>query len=119
MLLAARSSCATGRVFNIVDEPQLDQGGVATALRRASEGQIRTRFLPYAVGWLLMRGVDLATFLLKRQPGTAGYRLARTVADMRFRCEAARRELGWSPRISPLDGLTITYRAGLPDPYPH
>ncbi len=119
MVLAAGSDCASGRVFNIVDESGLDQGGVARALRQASDGKIRTMFLPYAVGWLLMRGVDLATFALKRQSGTAGYRLARTVADMRFRCESARGELGWTPRVSTLDGLTRTYRAGLPDPYPH
>jgi nucleoside-diphosphate-sugar epimerase len=119
MLLAANSTLPSGSVFNIVDEAGMNQGGVARALREASDGKIRPIFLPYALGWLLMRGVDLAMFALKREPGTATYRLARTVANMRFRCESAHRELGWSPRVSVADGLARTYRAGLPAPYPH
>ena len=119
MVLAASRDLPTGRVFNLVDEPGLSQGSVARIVRQVSNGRIRPMLLPYALGWLLMLGVDLATVVLKRQSGTARYRLARTVANMRFRCEAARRDLGWSPRVGIADGLGRTYRAGQEPPYPH
>ena len=117
MRAAAASSAPTGRAFNVVDDPHLDQGGVARALRQASEGRIHAAFIPYPLVWALMLGVDLVA-LRKGRLGTARYRLSRTLANMRYRCERARGELGWSPRISLVEGLSRTIAAASERPRP-
>jgi nucleoside-diphosphate-sugar epimerase len=117
MRAAATSKAPTGRVFNIVDDPHLDQGGVARALRQASDGRIRAAFVPYAAVWTLMLAVDLVS-LRKGKLGTARYRLSRTLANMRYRCERARAELGWTPRVSLVEGLGRTIAAASERPRP-
>jgi nucleoside-diphosphate-sugar epimerase len=51
--------------------------------------------------------------------GTARYRLARTLADMRYPCRAARQDLGWSPRVGLEPGLAAVLAELEPRPYPH
>ena len=45
-----------------------------------------------------------------RKLGTARYRLKRTLADMRYQCTAARRDLGWEPRVSFNEGIGRAYQ---------
>jgi 2-alkyl-3-oxoalkanoate reductase len=117
MRAAASSQAPTGRVFNVVDDALLDQGGVDRALREASNGKVRATFVPYPVVWAMMLGVDLVS-LRKGRLGTARYRLSRTLANMRYRCERIRGELGWSPRVSLVEGLSRTMAAASERPYP-
>jgi nucleoside-diphosphate-sugar epimerase len=53
-----------------------------------------------------MLGVDLMSLVRHRKLGTARYRLKRTLAPMRFECTAARKDLGWYPRIPLAEGLS-------------
>ena len=119
VIAAERSVAPTGAVYNLVDAADLDQGAVARALRTASKGRIRPMFLPYPFVWTLMLGVDLASLVRRRKLGTARYRLHRTLADMRYKCTAARRDLGWEPRVSLSEGLTRALSASNETPFPH
>jgi nucleoside-diphosphate-sugar epimerase/predicted dehydrogenase len=111
LLAAERSHAPSGSVYNVVDSTNCDQGEVAQTLHTASRGHIKPLFLPYPIVWTLMLGVDLASLLLHRRLGTARFRLKRTLADMRFKCTAARNELGWQPRVSLEQGMTRAYEA--------
>ena len=102
---AAKSNVPTGRVYNVVDSAEADQGMVARILREVSHGRIRPLFLPYAIVWLLLMGADLLSLARHGKLGTARFRLRRTLANMRFKCTAAREELGWEPNVSLSEGL--------------
>lgn len=106
MLAAAQASVPTGRIYNVVDAPDLNQGQVARTLREVSGGRIRPFFVPYPLMWMMMLGVDLLGLARHRKLGTARFRLKRTLANMRFRCSEARRELGWEPRVTLSEGLS-------------
>jgi nucleoside-diphosphate-sugar epimerase len=105
MLAAAGSDLHTGSIYNVVDSAEVDQGDVARSLRDLTQGQIRPIFLPYFTVWSLMLGVDLLALLRKGKMGTARFRLHRTLANMRFKCSAAREDLKWAPRVSLQEGL--------------
>ena len=108
MLAAASSDTRTGTVYNVVDSPELEQGDVTRTLGKVSQGEIRPVFVPYPLVWTMMLGVDLLTLLRERKLGTARFRLRRTLADMRFKCSAARQDLEWEPRVALADGLART-----------
>jgi nucleoside-diphosphate-sugar epimerase len=105
MLAAARSNVPTGSVYNLVDRFDCDQGELARTLTLVSAGRIRPLFAPYPRVWTAMFGVDLLSLVRRRKLGTARYRLQRTLAPMRFECSAARRDLGWQPRVPLALGL--------------
>jgi len=83
-----------------------------------SQCTIRPWYLPYPIAWSLMLAVDLLSLVRKGKPGTARYRLARTLANMRYRCERARQELGWSPRVTLAEGLRRVIESAKERPYP-
>jgi nucleoside-diphosphate-sugar epimerase len=105
MLAAARSEVPTGSVYNLVDSADCDQDELARTLREVTRGRIRPIFAPYPLVWMAMLGVDLVTLVRHGQMGTARYRLQRTLAPMRFECAAARKDLGWRPRVTLAEGL--------------
>jgi nucleoside-diphosphate-sugar epimerase/predicted dehydrogenase len=105
MLAAAHSSVPTGSVYNLVDSADCDQEELARTLHQVSGGRIQPHFAPYPLIWTAMLGVDLVSLVRHRQLGTARYRLRRTLAPMRFECTAARKDLGWRPRVPLAIGL--------------
>jgi nucleoside-diphosphate-sugar epimerase/predicted dehydrogenase len=105
MLAAAQSEVPTGSVYNLVDSAECDQEELARTLSEVSGGRIRPRFAPYPLVWAAMLGVDLMSLVRQRKLGTARYRLQRTLAPMRFECSAARKDLGWRPRVPLAVGL--------------
>ena len=105
VLAAVESKVPTGRIYNVVDSAEADQGTVADTLREVSHGRIRPMFLPYALVWFLLMGLDLLSLARSFKPGTARFRLRRTLAKMKFKCNAAREELGWEPNVSLSEGL--------------
>jgi nucleoside-diphosphate-sugar epimerase len=116
MLAAAGSDVPSGSVYNLVDSTECDQGEVARTLRELTQGRIRPLFVPYGVVWALMLGVDLVSLTRHGQLGTARYRLKRTLADMRFDCTAARRDLGLEPRVPLTEGLRRALDGVMPAP---
>jgi nucleoside-diphosphate-sugar epimerase/predicted dehydrogenase len=119
MLAAARSEVGTGSVYNVVDSPETNQAHVATTLRQVSGGRIKPIFLPYGLAWLLMLAVDLLSLVRHREMGTARYRLRRTLADMRYECNAVRGDLGWEPRVSLREGLSRVIASSAETPFPY
>jgi nucleoside-diphosphate-sugar epimerase/predicted dehydrogenase len=111
MLAAADRDVPTGSIYNVVDSAEVDQGVVARTLTEVTRGESRPIFLPYYVVWTLMLGVDLLSLLRGKKLGTARFRLRRTLANMRFRCSAARKDLEWEPRVALADGLARTIKA--------
>ncbi len=108
MLAAAQSNVPSGRVYNVTDPGQCSQEELARALSQVSGGRIRPLFAPYPLVWTAMFGVDLLSLVRHRKLGTARYRLHRTLAPMRFECSAARKDLGWRPRVPLALGLART-----------
>src|SRR5206468_3316511 len=78
MLAADTSAVPSGEIFNVVDDPEWNQGLVARTLAKVSRGKLRPLFLPYPLVWSLMLAVDLLSLARGRGMGTARYRLART-----------------------------------------
>lgn len=105
MLAASVSDVPTGSVYNLVDSGNADQAELARTIREVTGGRIRPLFAPYPLVWVLMLGLDLLSLLRHRRLGTARYRLRRTLAPMRFECAAARKDLGWRPRVGLAEGL--------------
>jgi nucleoside-diphosphate-sugar epimerase/predicted dehydrogenase len=120
MIASASAQVPTGSIFNIVDSSELTQGAVAATLSELTDGRIQPTFVPYPIAWGLMLAIDGMSVLRGRGAGTARYRLKRTLSDLRFPCEAARRELGWSPRVSLREGLAQVLAADdRGSPFPH
>ena len=105
MLAAAVSDVPTGSVYNLIDSSNCDQEELARTLRQVTGGRIRPLFAPYPLVWVAMLGLDLLSLVRYGKLGTARYRLQRTLAPMRFECAAARKDLGWRPRIALAEGL--------------
>jgi nucleoside-diphosphate-sugar epimerase len=118
MFMASTSTAPTGRIYNVIDGPDVDQGEVARTLREVSGGKVRARFVPYPLVWMAMLGVDLLALVRRGKMGTARYRLERTLANMRYPCAAARKELGWQPRISLAEGFTRVLESENETPFP-
>jgi 2-alkyl-3-oxoalkanoate reductase len=111
MLAAAQARVPSGSVYNLVDSADCDQEELARTLHQVSGGRIRPLFAPYPMVWTAMLGIDLLSLLRHRRLGTARYRLQRTLAPMRFECAAARRDLGWRPRVPLAVGLSRVLNA--------
>jgi nucleoside-diphosphate-sugar epimerase/predicted dehydrogenase len=111
MRAAAEAPVPSPRIYNVVDSPETDQGEISRILRHITAGRIRPIFLPRAMVWALMLGVDVLALARRGKLGTARFRLKRTLADMRFHCAAARSELGWHPRITLDEGLAQVVEA--------
>jgi nucleoside-diphosphate-sugar epimerase/predicted dehydrogenase len=105
MLKAALTPLPSGSTYNLIDSPDCDQAELARTLHEVSGGKIRPWFAPYPLVWTAMLGVDLVSLARNRKLGTARYRLQRTLAPMRFDCAAAKKDLGWQPRMSLAEGL--------------
>jgi nucleoside-diphosphate-sugar epimerase/predicted dehydrogenase len=105
MLTAALTPLPSGSTYNLIDSPDCDQAELARTLDQVSGGKIRPWFAPYPLVWGAMLGVDLVSLARNRKLGTARYRLKRTLAPMRFDCAAAKKDLGWHPRVSLAEGL--------------
>lgn len=119
LLAAERSEVASGSVFNVVDDPECNQGSVARTITEVSQGRIRPLFVPYPLVWGLMLAADLAALVRRGKLGTMRYRLARTLADMRYPCLAAREKLHWVPQVPLSQGLACVLAIAAEKPYPH
>jgi nucleoside-diphosphate-sugar epimerase len=119
MFAASSSDVSSGSVFNVVDDAECTQGLVASYVAEATEGRVRPYFVPYPVVWALMLMADVLAFVRHRKLGTARYRLARTLADMRYQCVAAREKLKWAPRVSASEGIARVLAVMDETPYPH
>ncbi|HEX4560548.1 MAG TPA: NAD-dependent epimerase/dehydratase family protein [Gemmatimonadales bacterium] len=113
-LLALRAPGARGRAYNTTDDgpERHTQRGFTDAFADALGTRVRRVRLPYPVARV---AVDLwARWLMIRSPGTypgVGASAVRFLAEENpFVAERARRELGWTPVVSPRDAVRRTVR---------
>ena len=111
MLAAARSAVPTGSIYNLVDSADCDQGELARTLREVTGGRIRPLFAPYPLVWAALLCLDLVALVRRGQLGTARRRLQRRLTPMRIECAAARRDLGWWPRVTLAQGLSRVFES--------
>jgi nucleoside-diphosphate-sugar epimerase len=107
---AATSDVGRRRAYNLASEGAITQKAFLDALTDAlGKPRVRYRF-PY---WLAFTGGFLAECVgrairLGRPPHFTRYAVALIGRSTRFSIERARQELGWEPRMPPLEGLRLT-----------
>jgi nucleoside-diphosphate-sugar epimerase len=107
---AAEHPGAVGRAYNLTSEGAITQRGFLDALTAALRlPPIRYRF-PL---WLAFAGGFLSELIgkairLRRPPHFTRYAMALISRPTCFSIDRARQELGWEPRVHPLEGLRRT-----------
>jgi predicted dehydrogenase/nucleoside-diphosphate-sugar epimerase len=119
MILASRANVPSGRRLNLIDDPSATQGVVADLLDKVSRGRLRPIFVPHLAVWPAMAALDVLSLVRGRGAGSARYRLRRSLASFRVSSDAARTELGWSPRVSIEEGLSRTWSRVVPESHPY
>jgi nucleoside-diphosphate-sugar epimerase len=111
-ILAAQSSVAGGRVYNLAHDFDVT---VRDCFLLGAQGLGRTvHFVPIPVA---LAGAAVAAFKLATRLFTGGRWSAVSNASIRmltkdnpFTAERARRELGWTPRVRPEEGIPDAFR---------
>jgi 2-alkyl-3-oxoalkanoate reductase len=119
MIAAAGASLPSGRIYDVIDEPDVDQGRLHASIAEVTSGRVRPILVPRSVAWVAMLAFDILSLIRSRRLGTARYRLHRTLAKMRFRTEAVRNELKWAPTVSLTDALRSVFDENGEPTYPH
>jgi nucleoside-diphosphate-sugar epimerase len=110
VLRAAAHPGGVGRAYNLASEGAISQRDFLNALTDTLQlPRVRRRF-PY---WLAFTGGLLAELVgrairLGRPPHFTRYAVALIGRSTRYSIDRARAELGWQPRMPPLDGLRLT-----------
>jgi len=107
VLRAAHHPGAVGRIYNLCSEGEISQRDFLNALTDAlGRKRVRRRF-PY---WLAFAGGFLGEVIgriirLKRPPHITRYAVALISRPACYSIDRARKELGWQPRMPPLEGM--------------
>jgi nucleoside-diphosphate-sugar epimerase len=97
-----------GRVFNVIDDPDLTQAEYFRAIAGLPGCPSRVFYLPVGLFAPAVRAVDLLFRILKRRRWSAAYQLLRSGRNARYSTEAARADLGWEPRVPLRESLVAT-----------
>lgn len=109
LILAAETETPPGSVFHVVDPETVTQREYVEKVRRSLPAPPRVVYVPYAGLWLAAAGIELLGTVLKRSVPLTRYRLASLRPLDVCDCSAARRELGWVPRVGVRRGLELTF----------
>lgn len=112
VVLAGTVEGVDGQSFNVIDDPDLSQRDYFRELARVRKGGLRVLYVPVALFLPAVAVVDRLHRLLKRRPWAAGYGLRRSGRSVRYATDAARRSLGWQPRVPLGDALREALSAG-------
>ena len=109
---AATSDHAAGRVYHLTSDFDVTVGELVLYAGQGLGRRVRRPRVPLAVGraafWALELGLAATG---RRDLGRHAVGLLQMLTrDNPFCCERARRELGWSPRIRPADGIPRAFR---------
>jgi nucleoside-diphosphate-sugar epimerase len=110
VLRAAEHPAAVGQAYNLASEGAVSQREFLDALTQALGVPRIERRIPFALAFTAGFLAELAgRALRRRQPPTlTRYAVALIGRSTRFRIDKAREQLGWQPRIHPLEGLRQT-----------
>jgi 2-alkyl-3-oxoalkanoate reductase len=111
-LLAAAADEAEGGSYHFVDSSEITQKEYLTRYREATGSRFWVASVPFP---LLLRGTLLGGPLSRLRGGRQPFRPSRYSLiskwkSLRFETLRARTELGWTPRVSLLEGLNRTFQ---------
>jgi nucleoside-diphosphate-sugar epimerase len=107
MVRAGTSPAARGQVYNLSAEETFTQRQLFDALTEAMGRPPLTRRVPYALAFALGLTVELVgkALRVKRNLRITRHAVSLLASTARFSSAKAREQLGWSPRVRPLEGL--------------
>jgi nucleoside-diphosphate-sugar epimerase len=107
---AAAHPQAVGQAYNLSSEVGVRQRDMLDAITDALGLPRVRRHVPFPLAFAAAFVMELAGWALRLRspPPLTRYAVALIGRGTRFRIDKARRELGWWPRIDPLDGLRQT-----------
>jgi nucleoside-diphosphate-sugar epimerase len=107
VLLAANVEAAAGRAYLLVSDEPVTQRDYLYAIAAELGASPPKRCVPYRLGLLLGAGVETAARIARqrRPPPLTRYGIQLLGGENRFVVDRAKRELGFSPRVSMVDGV--------------
>jgi 2-alkyl-3-oxoalkanoate reductase len=108
-LAAARGK--PGASYNVIDG-DVSQGQYLDLLNAAQVSNVRPIYLPALFMVPVAAACEVAGRLLRRSLPLSRYRLRRATESLRYDTSAARRDLGWQPRIDLAAGVQSLRPAG-------
>lgn len=110
LVAAAERDVRDGSVFHIVDETPVTQNELVERYVASTQQRPGIVHIPIVA----MQGAGLlaqiAATVLRRTPALSPYRISSALAPLRFDCQAARNQLGWTPAVGVRRGLDIVFR---------
>jgi len=97
-----------GKIFNVVDDPDLTHKTYFRALAEAHGCPARVLYVPVGLFVPMLAVVNFLHRLLKRRGWAVAYQLRRSGRSARYPTEPARDDLGWQPAVSLGDALEST-----------
>jgi nucleoside-diphosphate-sugar epimerase/predicted dehydrogenase len=108
LIQAAQANLPNGAIFQLVDPEGLRQKDYVEWVRRSGR-RVRTHYVPAGLlkfaGW----GAELLGKILKRPVPLTPYRVLSITPLWPCDCTAAHTQLGWNPRYSIEEGMSITF----------
>jgi predicted dehydrogenase/nucleoside-diphosphate-sugar epimerase len=111
LVAAADSDVVDGSIFHVADAG-LTQDEVARRCLSAKGAGGAIVHLPLAVVYPLAFAVDLMFKGMRRNAPLSIYRVRSALAHLACDCTAARRRLGWTPKVGIQEGLRLTLQRG-------
>jgi predicted dehydrogenase/nucleoside-diphosphate-sugar epimerase len=108
LMLAASKDLPNGSVFQLVDPEGMRQREYVDYARRSGR-PVRASYVPVWFLKLAGFGIELLGKVLKRQVPLTPYRVRSITPLWPCDCTAAHTRLGWHPRVSIREGMTLTY----------
>jgi predicted dehydrogenase/nucleoside-diphosphate-sugar epimerase len=108
LMLAASKDLPNGSVFQLVDPEGMRQREYVDYARRSGR-PVRASYVPVWILKLAAFGIELLGKVLKRQVPLTPYRVRSITPLWPCDCTAAHTRLGWHPRVSIREGMTLTY----------
>ena len=106
ILATAASDHFDGTIFNLVDPEEVTQDELARHYLQALGRKPRLAHFPLFALYPAAFGLQIAFGLLGKQSPITPYRLSSALGSRRFDCAAAKKSLGWQPRVGIRGGLT-------------
>lgn len=110
-IVLASNHGQSSQAYNVIDGDVTQEEYLAT-LSGQGVRSVRPVYVPPVVFQPIALGCDLASRALGRTLPLSRYKLQRATESLRYDISAARRDLGWTPRIPLVDGIaSFTERA--------
>jgi nucleoside-diphosphate-sugar epimerase len=110
LLLGSSRSGVEGALVNLVDPARVTQRQFIRKVQ-ASRPKIKTIYLPKFIMMMAAAGIEALGWALKRSVPLSRYRIRSISPLSNFDQSAARKQLGWTPRVGVEEGLRRTFAA--------